>query len=71
MTYLTASEVAQQIRKTEDYVQRQCKAGVIKAKKLGNEWRISDAALATFMGDETPAPATRTRLTARQQRHAS
>lgn len=69
--YLTAAEAAEIIRTSDDYVSRQCRAGVIKAKKVGHEWRIHRDALAAFMLDETPAPATRNRLSARQQRAAS
>lgn len=66
--YLTAAEAAAIIGMTEDYVTRQCKARVIKGKKLGNTWRIPLANLEAFMLDEAPAPATRQRLSARQQR---
>lgn len=68
--YLTAEEAAQIIRMDVDYVRRQCKAGAIRAKKLGSEWRITHAALEQFMvaGE---APPTRVRLSARQQRRAS
>lgn len=71
--YLTAAEVAAELRRSVDYVQRQCKTGNLRAKKLGTEWRITQAALAEFMdpsGGE-PAPPTRVRLSARQQRRAS
>jgi len=69
--YLTAKEAAEIIGTTEDYVTRQCKAKVIKGKKLGNTWRIARVHLDAFMLDEAPAPATRIRLTARQQRKSA
>lgn len=68
--YMTAVEAAEIIRMEPDYVRRQCKAGNIRAKKLGTEWRITRAALDDFMAGG-PAPATRTRLTARQQRRSA
>jgi excisionase family DNA binding protein len=68
--YLTTTEAAAIIRKSADYVARQCKAGQIKAKKLGNDWRIERIALDAFMSGGKAAP-TRTRLTARQQRRAA
>ena len=68
--WLTTNEAAVEIRKSADYVARQCKAGQIKAKKLGNDWRIERAALDAFMSGGKAAPA-RVKLTARQQRRAS
>ena len=68
--YLTTDEVAAVIRKSPDYVARQCKAGQIKATKLGNDWRIARTALDEFMSGGKAAP-TRTRLTARQQRRSA
>lgn len=67
--YLTTSEVADQIRMTAEYVARQCKAGRIRAVKLGDEWRIPRDAVAEFMSGSVPAA--RVRLTARQKRRAS
>lgn len=49
MKFLTTAEVAETIRMTENYVSRLCDSGQIRAKKLGNQWRISDEALAEFM----------------------
>lgn len=69
--YLTVAEVADRIHMTEDYVTRQCKAGALKAKKLGNTWRIHVANLEAFMLDDSPAPAARQRLSARQQRRSA
>lgn len=70
--WLSVAEVAEEIGMSADYVQRQCKSGAIKAKKLGSEWRISRAALNAFMGADGAAPAARPpRLSARQQRKAS
>lgn len=60
MPYMTADEVAAELRMSGDWVRRQCKAGVIPATKLGREWRISPADLTAFMrkyrGVATPAP---------------
>lgn len=58
--YLTTDEVAEIIRKTVDYVQRQCKNGNLRATKLGNDWRIHRASVDAFMSPGT-TPATRTR----------
>lgn len=67
--WLTTDEVAALIRMDRDYVQRQCKAGALKGKKLGTEWRISRRAVAEFMNGTDAAPPTRTR-SARQERRA-
>lgn len=56
--YLTTAEVAAKLRKTVDYVARQCAAKNLKATKLGNEWRIHRDDFARFMGGGQ-APATR------------
>lgn len=69
--YLTVAEAAKTIGMTEDYVTRQCHAGAIKAKKLGNTWRIAQTNLDAFMLDQSPAPSTRKRLSARQQRRSA
>jgi excisionase family DNA binding protein len=54
--WLNTDEAAAIIRKSRDYVARQCKAGAIRATKLGNDWRIHRSALEAFMGlDEIPA----------------
>ena len=68
--YLTTDEAAAIIRMDPDYVRRQCKAGQIKAKKLGNEWRIGRAELDAFMSGGAAAP-TRDRSSARQRRKAA
>lgn len=68
--YLTTREAAAVIRKSRHYVAAQCKAGQIKAKKLGTDWRIERAALDAFMGGGSAAKPVRP-LTARQQRRAS
>lgn len=59
--YLTTDEAAAIIRKTPDYVARQCSARRIVAKKLGTEWRIHREDLDRFMRDGHKAPAARTR----------
>jgi excisionase family DNA binding protein len=48
--YLNTTEVATIMRKSPDYVARQCKAGHLKATKLGNDWRIHRTAVDAFMG---------------------
>lgn len=68
--YLDTQAAADLIGMSKDYVARQCAAGNIQAKKLGTEWRIHRAALDQFMGTPEPAPATRKRLSARQQRRS-
>lgn len=69
--YLTCEQIAEQVGKSADYWRRQCANGALKAKKLGNEWRVHRAALEQFMGAPGAAPATRKRLSARQLRRAS
>lgn len=64
-TWLTTREVAEEIKKSENYVSRQCNAGNLRATKLGNEWRISREALDEFMGGTVP-PA-RPRMSRRQR----
>lgn len=65
--YLTTDEAAAIIRKTRDYVARQCKAGNLRATKTGNDWRIHRSAVDAFMGLAS-IPATRPD---RQRRKAS
>lgn len=67
--WLTTAEVAGALRKTPDWVARQCKAGQLQATKLGNDWRISDVALDQFMSG--PVPPARKRLSARQARRSA
>ena len=65
--YLTTVEVADLLRKTPDYVARQCakhKAGdraALKGQKLGNEWRVHRDDLESFMRGGSTAPPTRSR----------
>lgn len=72
MSYLTVEEVADEIRMHPEYVTRLCAAGTLRAKKLGNRWRIHPEDLAAFMrGADAQAPAAQPRekrLTARQAR---
>jgi excisionase family DNA binding protein len=56
--WLTTDEVAEKIRKHRDYVARQCANGNLRAKKLGNDWRIHITAVDAFMAG-SPAPAAR------------
>lgn len=67
--WLTTRQVAEMIQRSEEYVTRQCVAGNIKARKLGNGWRIKPEWLDEFMepGGEAPAAQPRT-LTAKQRR---
>lgn len=57
MKWMTTAEVAETIRMSENYVSRMCDSGQLRAKKLGNQWRISDEALAEFMAGGKAAPA--------------
>lgn len=66
MKYLTTSEVAATIRETENSVRRRCASGQIRAKKLGDTWRVEESDLVEFMsGPPTRSP--RQRLTKRQR----
>lgn len=60
-TYLTTTEAAAEIRTSEDYVARQCNAGHLLGKKVGNEWRIHKDDLEQFMRSGGKAKATRDR----------
>lgn len=70
-TWLTCEQVGTEIGMSADYVARQCKAGHLRAKKLGTEWRIHPDAIREFMDETAPAPAARERLSARQLRRRS
>lgn len=59
--YLTTDEVAEIIRKHRDYVSRQCALGNLRAKKLGNDWRIHRASVDAFMAAGSTAPPARIR----------
>lgn len=67
MKWLTTAEVAETIRMTENYVSRLCDSGQIRAKKLGNQWRISDEALGEFMADGRTESTRPERLTKKQR----
>lgn len=60
--YLKADEAAARVRVSQDWIRRQCKAGVIPATKVGREWRITAEDLDGFMrkhrgtGVPTPQP---------------
>ena len=70
--YLTVEEVAEEIGMGTDWVRRQCAAGVIPAKKLGQVWRVHRDNLDAFMGAPEPAPAAQpSPLTARQRRRSA
>lgn len=56
-SWLTAREVAEQIKLTEDYVTRQCAAGLLAAAKVGNVWRIDQADVDEFMDRRRPKQA--------------
>lgn len=56
--WMTTEEVAAELRKSRDYVSRQCAAGNLRGKKLGNEWRVSRESVEVFMNGG-PAPSTR------------
>lgn len=70
MKWLTVAEVATTIRMTEDYVTRLCKSKQIRAKKLGNQWRISDTALEDFMREGETEPTRPGRTLTKRQRAA-
>lgn len=70
MKFLTTAEVADTIRKSEDYVARLCAGGQIRAKKLGNEWRIREEALDEFMDSGKAEPTRPERKLTKKQREA-
>lgn len=70
MKFLTTAEVADTIRKSEDYVARLCAGGQIRAKKLGNEWRIREEALDEFMDGGKAEPTRPERHLTKKQREA-
>jgi excisionase family DNA binding protein len=67
--YLTTAEVAEELRKSPEWVAMQCRNGALAATKLGNDWRIAETAVAAFMTGGTPS--VRKRMSARQARRAS
>lgn len=68
-SWLTVREVAEQIKLTEDYVTRQCSAGLLGGAKIGNVWRIEQADVDEFMARRRPPQADPgERLTAAQRR---
>lgn len=67
MKWLTTAEVAETIRMSENYVSRLCDSGQVRAKKLGNQWRISDEALAEFMAGGKAEATRPERLTKKQR----
>lgn len=46
---LTVPEVADQLRMSERYVRRQLEAKALRGVKLGNKWRITQAAVDEFL----------------------
>ena len=65
MRYYTTKEAGLIIQESADQVRRRCATKQIRAKRLGNSWRISEDALTEFMaGPPTRSP--RKRLTKRQ-----
>jgi hypothetical protein len=55
--------------KTPDFWGRLCKAKALPAIKLGNDWRVEQAAFEEFM--RGGAVTARRRMTARQQRRSA
>jgi len=71
-TYLTAAQVAAQLGEDVDNIRRRCARGQIPAKKLGHEWRITQADVDAFMRpDNAAVKSPRDRMSARQRRRAS
>lgn len=66
---LTTTEVAEILRVDVEWVQRACKAGRIRATKLGLEWRITRGAVRELLGAKS-VKTPRERLTARQRRRS-
>lgn len=69
--WLTTRQVAERIQRSEEYVTRQCVAGTLKARKLGNGWRIKPEWLDTFMepaSDAAKGSVEPDRLTTKQKR---
>lgn len=54
--WMTTSEVAAELRMSQDYVTRMCAQKALKAKKLGKQYRIHRDDLDRFMRAEAPAP---------------
>jgi excisionase family DNA binding protein len=47
--YLTADEVAEELRVHSKSVRQWCRLGQLKAKKAGKQWRITRADLNAFL----------------------
>lgn len=69
--WLTATEAAEQLQVTPDWIRRQCVARVLPAKRIGRSWRIAQSSLDAFMSSAVAAPSTRLRMTRSQDRQAA
>ena len=67
--FLTTAEAAEVIRETAENVARRCKAGQIRASRLGGEWRIREDDLLDFM-TRAENPSVRVRSSAGRRRSA-
>lgn len=71
MSMLTTAEAAAVLRESPITTMRRCTRGQLPAKKIGREWRISEAALEAFLTpDNTPTKDEPVFLTASQKRRA-
>lgn len=71
MNTLTVPEVAEQLRMSKRYVRRQLESKALRGVKLGNKWRITQAAVDQFLDPDRVATTGPKPLTARQKRRPS
>lgn len=71
MKFMTVAEVAATLRVSQDYVRKLCGSGQLRAKKVGQEWRIRETAFEAFMDDtDKTAPTRPGRALTKKQRRA-
>lgn len=52
--WLTTEEAGEYLRTSADYIARQCANGVIRARKISTQWRVTREALDAFMATDVP-----------------
>jgi len=68
---LTVADVARNLHKSQDWVTRQARAGVLPGRKVGRTWQFTEADVETYIdaaarGGVAPLPAPSNRRTRRR-----